>query len=121
MGRTGRIRASDRTYPALNDLHGQGSRHAGLLEHSDKIHSLTHRLVRDEAQADDHVQSAWLAALQRPPAEQGDLRAWLAIVARGPARRTGRTAQRVVRREALAARREALPSTSNLTNAISAT
>lgn len=92
-----------------------------LLEHSDWLHSLAHRLVRDEAQADDHVQSAWLAALQRPPAEQGDLRAWLAIVARGPARRTGRTAQRVVRREALAARRGALPSTSNLTNAISAT
>ena len=85
-----------------------------LLEHTDWVNALAHRLVRDPARADDVAQAAWLAALESPPAEQDNLRGWLTRVVQNLARKSGRSEQRIRHRESRAARDEALPSTSDL-------
>lgn len=54
-----------------------------LLENRDFLRLLARRLVwQDEHAAEDVVQEAWLAALERPPRFEGPLRAWLARVVR---------------------------------------
>ena len=53
-----------------------------LLENRDFLRLLARKLVYDEHAAEDVVQQAWLAALERPPRYQGPLRAWLAGVVR---------------------------------------
>jgi len=54
-----------------------------LLENRDFLRLLARRLVWHDAHAaEDVVQEAWLAALERPPRFEGPLRAWLARVVR---------------------------------------
>jgi|694.fasta_scaffold00591_53 RNA polymerase sigma-70 factor (ECF subfamily) len=85
-----------------------------LLEHTDWVNTLAHRLVRDPSRAEDVAQAAYLAALEAPPAAQGNLRGWLTRVVQNLARKSGRSEQRIRHRESRAARDEALPSTSEL-------
>lgn len=51
-----------------------------LLEHREYLRSLARSLVFDEHRADDLVQQACLALLERPPKRSGSLRAWLGRV-----------------------------------------
>lgn len=85
-----------------------------LLAHADWVRQLARQLVRDEARADDVVQATWAAALERPPRDRSNLRAWLAEVARNAARALGRADARRRGRERSVARPEALPSTAEL-------
>lgn len=82
-----------------------------LLAHSDWVRRLVSGLVFDPSRADDAVQETWAAALERPPREDVDLRAWLAAVARNAVRKLGRGESRRKHREQVAARLEALPDT----------
>ena len=52
-----------------------------LLLHDDFIRALARSLSRDEEDALDTAQETWLAAMRRPPREDGT-RSWLATVAR---------------------------------------
>lgn len=85
-----------------------------LLKHADWVRALAHRLVRDAATAEDVAQSAWMAALEAPPQDRGQLREWLGTVVRNLARRAGRGRVRREARELAAARTEALPPTDEL-------
>jgi RNA polymerase sigma factor (sigma-70 family) len=80
-----------------------------LVQHVAWVQRLARRLVRDDALADDLVQDACLAALQRPGGGES-VRAWLATVVRNGARQAFRGDQRRAAREAVAARHETLPS-----------
>lgn len=82
-----------------------------LLIHGPFLRGLATRLVTDGSQADDLVQQAYLTALEKPPREQGSLRAWLASVTRNLALERGRRSSRVRAWERAAARQEATPST----------
>lgn len=53
-----------------------------LLRQEDWVRRLVRRLVRDENQADDIVQEAYVAALRNPPVQHGATRAWLGTVVR---------------------------------------
>src|SRR5262245_64613195 len=55
-----------------------------LLEHAPWLRRLAATLVAGDAAADDLVQETWLAALRHPPSAgaAGELRPWLARVAR---------------------------------------
>ncbi|MBM4016627.1 MAG: hypothetical protein FJ293_16920, partial [Planctomycetes bacterium] len=55
---------------------------ASLLQHAGWARALARRLVQDEAQADDVLQRAWVAALQRAPQQAERARAWLGRVVR---------------------------------------
>jgi len=92
--------------PARNDL---GDAHA-LLEHDDFLRALARGLVLDEARADDVVQQAWIAAIERGPGRPASLRAWLATAVRRLAWKLRRGEGRRDRHEQSAARREATPS-----------
>jgi RNA polymerase sigma-70 factor (ECF subfamily) len=92
-----------------------------LLEHQVWVRDLARRLVRGPSEADDLVQSTWVAALERPPAPEGAsevgperARQWLAAVVRNAARQLRRGEARRVERERAAARGEALPSAAEL-------
>jgi len=85
-----------------------------LLAHSDWVRRLVGGLVFDPSKADDAVQETWAAALERPPREDVDLRAWLAACARNAVRKLGRGESRRKRRERIAARLEALPDTASV-------
>ncbi len=82
-----------------------------LLAHSDWIRHLVAGLVRDPGRADDVLQETWLIALHRPPQENGNLRGWLASVARSVVQNLGRGEGRRKCREQAVARLEALPDT----------
>ena len=73
-----------------------------LLTHSAWVRRVAASLVRDAADADDVVQSTWLAALQRPPASDRNLAGWLATVARNLVRKRARTEGRRTSREQVA-------------------
>ena len=51
-----------------------------LLENRDYLRNLARSLVFDEHRADDLVQQACLALLERPPKRSGSLRSWMARV-----------------------------------------
>ena len=53
-----------------------------LIEHQAFLRSLARSLVFDDNTADDVVQQACLAALERPPRHAGPLRSWMALVVR---------------------------------------
>ncbi len=74
---------------------------AQLLELSSDLRRLAGHLLQDPADADDVVQEAWLAALDRPPGEVRTLAEWMRTVVR-------RLAQKRVRRERRRADVEAL-------------
>jgi len=77
------------------------SKHAGFLR------ALAYRLVGDHARAEDLVQEAYVAALERPP--RGALRAWLGAVVRNLAGKLRRAEGRRRRRERLAPSLAPLP------------
>ncbi len=85
-----------------------------LLGHVDWVRALARRLVGDDSLAEDIAQETWLAASQAKPAGVSNVKAWLAGIARNRARMAGRSRSRRQRREALAARPEALESTAEL-------
>lgn len=77
-----------------------------LLAHAGFLRALARGLCSDAARADDLVQDTFVAALERPPAERGSLRAWLATAARHLASNRARADARRAEREAHAARPE---------------
>src|SRR5688572_15186551 len=68
-------------------------------------------LVVDAASADDLAQQTLLAALEQPPADATQPRAWLATVARNLARRFGTSERRRAARERIAALPERVAAT----------
>ncbi|MHC4817509.1 MAG: sigma-70 family RNA polymerase sigma factor, partial [Planctomycetota bacterium] len=66
-----------------------------LLQHGDFVRRLAHGLVGDPHRADDVVQDAYLAALERPPPRATNLRGWLARVVSNRVARTRRTEARL--------------------------
>ncbi|MHC5211078.1 MAG: sigma-70 family RNA polymerase sigma factor [Planctomycetota bacterium] len=85
-----------------------------LLVHGPFLKGLARSLLRDDASADDLVQDTYRVAMESPPRKAGNLRGWLATVARNLARERGRREPRMRGWEAAAARREALPSTAEI-------
>lgn len=85
-----------------------------LLAHADWVRALARHLVRDPQTADDVEQEVWREAIERPPANDSNVRGWLASVARNAARQLKRGDARRSRRETATARPEALPSTAQL-------
>jgi len=85
-----------------------------LLAHAGWARRIAGHLVRDPDRADDAVQEAWLAALRRPPGRGRDPAGWLARRVRDAIRSARRGEARRARRDAAAARAEALPSTAEL-------
>src|SRR5262247_3293277 len=83
---------------------------AELTAHADGVRALALGLLGDAHAADDVVQDACVAALQRPPGDDVPPRAWFVAVVRNLARRTFRTRSRRDARERVSARREAVPS-----------
>ncbi len=77
-----------------------------LLAHRAWVRALAVALSRDENDADDLEQQAWLTAMRRPPETLDSPRGWLASVLRSMAKRRARTDSRRARREAGAARRD---------------
>jgi RNA polymerase sigma-70 factor (ECF subfamily) len=80
-----------------------------LLAHTGWMRRLARTLVRDDAQADDVVQDAVVAALRAPPRDPVALPAWLASAVKNGARQLWRGESRRTARETAAARREASP------------
>jgi RNA polymerase sigma-70 factor (ECF subfamily) len=85
-----------------------------LLAQSGWVSALARGLVHDRAAAEDAVQETWLAALRHAPREPGRLRPWLAHVLANVARKQRRGDTHRTEREAHAARREGLPSASDV-------
>lgn len=83
-----------------------------LLAHRAWLTRLARELVRDGQGAEDLVQSAWVAALERPPRAQDEqgIRAWLASVLRNLARAGDRSEARRRARERHGARPGSAPS-----------
>jgi len=77
-----------------------------LLAHTGWLKTLARRLVDDDATADDLVQQAYVAALERPPSDRQALTAWLSRVVRNLAARTHRDSMRRRRRETKVAQAE---------------
>ena len=82
-----------------------------LLREADWVRALARRLVANEAEAEDVVQDAWVAALRRPPRAETPARAWLAAVVRNAA------ASRARRRSNERAREEAVHEAERVTPA----
>ncbi len=78
-----------------------------LLAHAGFLARMARDLTGDEHQAEDAVQNAWVAALERPPRSASALRAWLATVARTAVRNERRGEARRAEREERAGRPEA--------------
>jgi len=89
-----------------------------LLEHAEWLRGLARRLVTDAAAADDLVQETWLVAMRNPPDSERPPRPWLAGVIRNLARLRGRTEARRRFRDTAVARRDKLPSTSELVEGV---
>ena len=69
-----------------------------LLSHAGFLRNVARSLLLDDQQADDVVQQTLIAALEKPPSEQGNLKGWLASVTRNLAlmRRRGEGRRREV-------------------------
>lgn len=91
-----------------------------LLEHTGWVRSLASQLVRDPDLADDLAQETMLAALEARGAPVRSPRAWLGRVLRNLLWERLRGEQRRNRREALAARDEAEPSSAELVERVDA-
>lgn len=85
-----------------------------LLEELAWLQGLARRLVGDQAAADDLVQETWLAALRRFGRNAMPSRGWLSSRLRSNASNRRRAERRRGEREEEVARREAVPSTSDL-------
>jgi RNA polymerase sigma-70 factor (ECF subfamily) len=82
-----------------------------LLSHAAWMRRLARSLVKDDAQADDVVQDAVVAAMRAPPRDAVALPAWLATTVRNGAKQLWRGESRRAARESAGARPEATPST----------
>jgi len=82
-----------------------------LIGHRDFVRALARSLVRDPETADDVAQQTFAAALTNPPRSRAAAVGWLASVVRRLSARTHRDRLARARREAAAARPEAVPST----------
>ncbi len=71
-----------------------------LLDHASWVRSLALRLARNEDEAEDLVQDAWVAALRSPPEAGVSVRSWLATVLRNLNTSRHRSRQSRSRREA---------------------
>jgi RNA polymerase sigma-70 factor (ECF subfamily) len=80
-----------------------------LLTHARWARALARQLLRDEQRADDVVQEAWLAAVERPPRPGPGLRAWFARLVRNLASNQRRAELRRARHERDAAAPELAP------------
>lgn len=85
-----------------------------LLAQREWVHSLARRLVRDENDADDLEQQAWVDALRSPPARDAGIRGWFGSILRRRARDAWRGETRRTRRETAAARPEGGRSTGEI-------
>lgn len=85
-----------------------------LLSHSEWLRVLARQLVADEATADDLVQETWIAVMKNPPSADRPARPWLAGIARNLAKLRFRKESRLRRRQAIAAKEEGLPSSTEL-------
>src|SRR5262245_11601004 len=88
-----------------------------LLAQLGWVRALARSLVADPDVTDDVLQQVCLLALRKAPREAAGgprLRAWLATVTRRLALHAGRAESRRARRESIAARPEALPSTADV-------
>ncbi|MEM7202339.1 MAG: sigma-70 family RNA polymerase sigma factor [Planctomycetota bacterium] len=88
-----------------------------LLRHGNALRAVARALVSDADEADDVVQSAWLKALERPPAtdaDRGGLRAWLTRVVRNEVHERRRHAVRRTRRERTRASSERQPAAADV-------
>lgn len=83
-----------------------------LLTHARWARALARQLLRDEQRADDVVQEAWLAAVERPPRPGPGLRAWFARLIRNLASNQRRAELRRARHERGAAAPEVAPPSS---------
>jgi len=81
---------------------------AELFQHAEFLKRLARGLLRDEHLAEDAVQDAFVAALERPPRAEGALAGWLARVARHLALNRRTSEDRRARRERTVARAEAV-------------
>ena len=77
------------------------------------VRGVARELVRDDDQADDAAQEAWLVALRKPPVPERRP-SWLASVVRKVVGRTPRAEARRRRREQLRARPDVVPSTDEI-------
>src|SRR5262245_34116715 len=81
-----------------------------LLAHREWVRRVARALARDDDDASEIEQTAWLAAVVSPPPSANSPRAWLGTVLRRATARIRRGESRRARREEAAARREATPS-----------
>lgn len=88
------------------------------IERAEHIRALARALVRDEHDAEDLAQDAWIAALTRRPASEESWAAWIATVMRNVARVRWRSDRRRTDRERDAARPERQPTESELLDRI---
>lgn len=77
-----------------------------LFGHAEFLQRLARSLLSDRLRAEDAVQDAFVAALERPPRDASAPRSWLATVVRNLARNQDRSEQRRRERERRAARPE---------------
>jgi len=75
-----------------------------LLAHTGFVRGLARALVSGDADVDDVVQEAWLAALGSSGSRIRKPRSWLASIVRGRAARHPRTRARMDKRHAQAAK-----------------
>ena len=77
-----------------------------LLAHQTLVRSLARALVRDEHEADDLAQEAWVRALHSPPVHPGAIRTWFRRVIGNLWKNRLRSLERTTAREREAARPE---------------
>ena len=96
------------------DLLSEAFSDGGLRRQAGGLRRVAHAILRDEHAAEDAVQDAWVAALEKPPraasAEATGLFAWFRQVTRRQALRQRRGAGRREARERVVARTETLGS-----------
>ena len=85
-----------------------------LLAQSGWVRGLARALVLDSSRVDDVVQKTWLAALEQPHVEVGNVRAWLGGIVRNVIRQERRSESRRVTHERGAQRPDPLPSVAEL-------
>jgi RNA polymerase sigma-70 factor (ECF subfamily) len=97
----------------MRDMEPRPPALADLLRHDAFVRAVARGLLRDDAEADEVAQDAWLAALRRPPVVDRGLRGFFATIVRRIATNRGVSAARRAARETRAARRDLGASTAD--------